>query len=76
MFPEVLKPKTIHNMITYKSKVVHNEEDIINLSPIRQNRNYYPRKEKTVVMTTVWLFYMTSTCLKPPFMVIHISEVI
>ena len=31
-------------MITYKSKVVHAEEDILNLSPIRQKINFYPSK--------------------------------
>ena len=36
--------KKMYNMITYKSKVVHAEEDILNLSPIRQEINFYPSK--------------------------------
>ena len=32
-------------MIPYKSKVVHAEEDIIHLYPIRQKINSYTRKE-------------------------------
>ena len=32
-------------MIPYKSKVVHVEYDILNVYPIINNRNSYPRKE-------------------------------
>ena len=35
----------MYNMISYKSKAMHVEDDIINLSPIRQKINPYPRKE-------------------------------
>ena len=35
----------MYNMIPYKSKVMHVEDDIIILSPIINNRNAYPRKE-------------------------------
>ena len=35
----------MYNIIPYKSNVVHDEDDILNFSPIRQKINYYPRKE-------------------------------
>ena len=44
MFPEVQKSKTMYNMIPYKSKVVHSEDNILNLSPIIQKINSYPSK--------------------------------
>ena len=33
------------NMISYKSKVIHVEYDILNVSPIRLNRNAWNSKE-------------------------------
>ena len=42
-------------MALYKLKAMHVEYDILNLSPIRENRNVYPRKT-TVVITLVWFF--------------------
>ena len=33
-------------MVPDESKVMHIEDDILNFSPIRQNRNTYPSKEK------------------------------
>ena len=44
MFPEIWKPKTMYNMIPYKSKMVHAEEYIINFSPIIHKKSH-PRKE-------------------------------
>ena len=38
--------ETMYNIIPYKSKVVYVEYQILNVSPIRQNINNYPRKEK------------------------------
>ena len=35
----------MYNTKPYKSKVIHVEGNILNLSPIIQNRNAYPRKE-------------------------------
>ena len=32
-------------MVPYKSKLMHVEDDILNFSSIRQNRNYYPRED-------------------------------
>ena len=32
MFPEVWKSKIMHNMITYKPKLIYDEYDILNLS--------------------------------------------
>ena len=37
--------ETMCSTIPYKSNVMHFEGDIQNVSPIRQNRNAYPRKE-------------------------------
>ena len=48
--------ETMYNIIPYKSKVIHVKEYILNFSSIRQKINSYPRKEKTVVMTPIWLF--------------------
>ena len=36
----------MYNMIPYESKVIHVEDGILNLSPIRKNRNTYHRKIK------------------------------
>ena len=53
MFPEILKIKvkgdniaTMYNMVPYKSKVTHVEYDTLNLSPIKNNRKYFPREDK------------------------------
>ena len=35
----------MYNMIPYKPKVMHVEDDIINVSPTINNINSYPRKE-------------------------------
>ena len=35
----------MYNMIPYKSKVIHFENGILNISTIRKRRNDYPRKE-------------------------------
>ena len=37
--------KKMYNIIPYKLKVMHAEENMLNLSPIRQKMNFYPRKE-------------------------------
>ena len=34
----------MYNMTPYKSKVMHFEDDVLNFSLNRYNRNYYPRK--------------------------------
>ena len=34
----------MYNIISYKQRVIHVEDDIINFSPIKQNRNAYPGK--------------------------------
>ena len=36
----------MYNIIPYKLKVMHAEENMLNLSPIRQKINAYPSKEK------------------------------
>ena len=46
---------------TLKLKFMHVEDDIINIFPIIQNRNDYPRKEKNVDINPLWLFYMIGT---------------
>ena len=60
-------------MIPYKSKGVHVEYGILNVYHIRNNRNAYLRKEKTVAMTPVLFFYMTSTWVTPSLLGIYIS---
>ena len=35
----------MYNVVPYKSKLIHVEDDIINLSPIKQNINNYLRKK-------------------------------
>ena len=60
-------------MILYKSKVIHVEDGILKVSSIRKNRNAYLGKKTTVGMTPVWLFYMASTWVTQPLIVIHIS---
>ena len=35
----------MYNMIPYKSKVIHVEDGMINVFPIRNNRNVYPSKQ-------------------------------
>ena len=34
----------MYNMVYHLSKAIHVENDILNLSPIRQNRNAFPRE--------------------------------
>ena len=41
-----MKSKTMYNIIPYKSKVMHAEDDnILTFSPTRHKINAYPRKE-------------------------------
>ena len=60
----------MYNMIPYKSKVIHVKDDIINFSAVKQNINYYPKKKTTVVMTSVWFFYITNIWVTPSSLVI------
>ena len=46
----------MYNIIPYKSKVMHAEDEILNFSSIRQKTNAYSSNETTVEMTPVWLF--------------------
>ena len=39
----------MYNMISYESKMMRVEDDILNLSSIINNRNAYPRKENNCV---------------------------
>ena len=34
---------TMYNMVPYKLKVIHVEDDILNFSPIILNRNFNPK---------------------------------
>ena len=36
----------MYNVVPYKPKVMHIDNDLLNLPPIRNKRNFYPRKEK------------------------------
>ena len=45
MYPEVLKSKIMYIMIPYKSKVLHEEDDILNFSSIRHKIFAYPIKD-------------------------------
>ena len=60
-------------MIPYKSKVIHVEDGILNVYHITENRNFYLRKEKNVMMNPVWFFYMDITWVKPSSLGINIS---
>ena len=39
----------MYNMVAYKFKVVHVEDDRLNLPPIRHNRDDYPTKEQKTI---------------------------
>ena len=54
----------VYSMLSYKLKVMHVEEDKLNLYPIRHNRNVYPGKDKTGVMISVHFFHIMGTCMK------------
>ena len=46
MYPEVLKSRLRGTILAYcRSKVRHVEDDMLNISPIINNRNFYPSKE-------------------------------
>ena len=45
IFPEVLKSRLRGSILKQCTKVKHVENGILNFSPIRKNRNDYPRKE-------------------------------
>ena len=50
MFPKLLKSRSkgdnieiVYTVIDYKLKMMHDKYDKLNLSPMRYNRNSYPR---------------------------------
>ena len=79
MFPEVLKSRLrgeieiVYTMVAYKSKMMHDEDDTLHLSPMGQKSNGYPRRKNTVVMIPLCFLQTIGTCVKLSSMIIHTS---
>ena len=52
----------VYILLSYKSKVVHVEDDTLNFSLIRNNNNGYPRTDNNYGDYSSHLFQMTDTC--------------